>query len=309
MADLPATLSRKQWAEKITERYQDSVRAILDVGRYLIDAKDELPHGEFGLMVDEDLPFSWLTANRFMAIARNPVLSNSSHGKNLPSSWRTLSELARLPDEVLEAALVTGRITPELKRKEIPALIPQEPPRRRPPETSTVQELSELVHAGKKFGAIYMDPPWSYENRATRAAADSHYRTMPLEEIAALPVKELAAESSHLHLWTTNAFLFACQSLFEAWDFEYKGVLVWIKPGFGIGNYWRVAHEFLVLGVRGNSPFLDHSQLSWFLAERLEHSEKPETVREMIEAVSPGPYLELFGRKLVQGWTVWGDEV
>ncbi len=69
-----------------------------------------------------------------------------------------------------------------------------------------------------------------------------------------------------------------------------------------------MAHEFLVLGIRGNSPFLDHSQLSWFLAERLEHSEKPETVREMIEAVSPGPYLELFGRKQVQGWTVWGDE-
>jgi N6-adenosine-specific RNA methylase IME4 len=129
---------------------------------------------------------------------------------------------------------------------------------------------------------------------------------MTLEQIAALPVQELAAPHAHLHLWTTNAFLFECRSLFEAWGFEYKDMLVWVKPGFGVGNYWRVAHEFLLLGVCGNAPFLDHSKRSWFRTERLEHSEKPDTVREMIESVSPGPYLELFGRKRAEGWTVWG---
>jgi N6-adenosine-specific RNA methylase IME4 len=76
-----------------------------------------------------------------------------------------------------------------------------------------------------------------------------------------------------------------------------------------MGNYWRVAHEFLLLGVRGNALFLNHSQRSWFRTERLEHSKKPEIVREMIESVSPGPYFELFGRKRAEGWTVWGDEV
>ena len=162
---------------------------------------------------------------------------------------------------------------------------------------------------GKRFGTIYIDPPWPYENQATRAATDNHYRTMTLDEIAALPVRDLALDDAHIHLWTTNAFLFECKALLEAWDFEYKGVLVWVKPGLGIGNYWRVAHEFLLLGIRGNAPFLDHSQLSWFEAERLAHSEKPDDVREMIEAVSPGPYLELFARKSVDGWIVWGDEI
>ncbi len=279
MATVPA-LSRTQWAKKITERYQDSVRAILDVGRYLIEAKTELEHGEFGVMIAQDLPFSRHTAFRLMAIARNPLLSDVANSQHLPPSWYTLYELSKVPDDALDEAFKMGRITPDIRQKDVITLIPVESPSRKPVETSTVQELSELVRAGKKFGALYVDPPWPYENQTTRAAAAGHYRTLTLEEIAALPVKELATDNSHLHLWTTNAFLFACQSLFEAWGFEYKGVLVWVKPGFGIGNYWRVAHEFLVLGIRGNCPFLDHSQLSWFLAERREHSEKPETVRE-----------------------------
>ena len=126
---------------------------------------------------------------------------------------------------------------------------------------------------------------------------------------ASRPPSPEGAGSAHLHLWTTNAFLFACKSLFNAWAFDHKGVFVWIKPGFEIGNYWRVAHEFLPLGARSNLPFRDQSHLSWLFAERREHSEKPDTVRELIEAVSPGPYLELFGRKRVDGGTVWGDEI
>ena len=127
MPILSSTLSRKQWAEKILARYQESVIAIVDVGRHLIQAKEELEHGDFGELIQTDLPFSWRTANLLMKIARNPVLSNSHHGSNLPASWRTLSELARLPEEVLEEALTTGRITPELKRKEVSRLVVPNP--------------------------------------------------------------------------------------------------------------------------------------------------------------------------------------
>ncbi len=310
MADTILSLSRTQWAEKITARYQDSVAAILDVGRYLIQAKAQLVHGEFGLLVEQDLPFSWRTANRFIVIAENPVLANSTHGSNLPTSWRTLSELAKLPEEILEEALDAGRITPELQRKEVAALIPPPPPSPRLKQSVTVVSLENLVKAGQKFGTIYADPPWPYENQATRAATNNHYPTMSLEEMKALPVKELAAHAAHLHLWTTDAFLFECPALMEAWGFTYAySMLLWIKPQMGIGNRWRHAHELLLLGVRGNCPFLDHSQLSWFAEERGEHSEKPETAREKIELVSVGPYLELFGRKHVSGWTVWGNEM
>ncbi len=66
-------------------------------------------------------------------------------------------------------------------------------------------------------------------------------------------VGELVSHAAHLHLWTTNAFLFESKALLEAWGFEYKSVLVWVKPEIGLGNYWRLAHEFLVLGVRGGA--------------------------------------------------------
>ncbi len=124
MAEITHSLSRKQWAEKITQRYQDSVRAILDVGRYLIQAKAELEHGEFGLMIAEDLPFSRPTAFRFMAIAQNPVLSNDAHGQHLPTSWGTLYELSKVPSAVLEEALTIGQITPDFQRKDVPWRLP-----------------------------------------------------------------------------------------------------------------------------------------------------------------------------------------
>lgn len=176
-------------------------------------------------------------------------------------------------------------------------------------ETCATPDLTRLAESGKTFGTIYADPPWQYGNQGTRAATNNHYPTMTPEEIAALPVGELAAEKAHLHLWTTNAFLFECPKIFEAWGFEYKGVFVWVKPQMGIGNYWRVSHEFMVLGVKGGLTFLSHNHMSWIHEDRTKHSAKPESVRNIIERVSPGPYLELFGRNTYEGWTVWGNEI
>jgi len=86
-----------------------------------------------------------------------------------------------------------------------------------------------------------------------------------------------------------------------------SSVFVWVKPSPGLGNYWRVATEFLLPGVRGNCPFLDQRRMNWIEAEREEHSSKPEVIRELIERVSPPPYLELFARRLTEGWTCWGN--
>jgi N6-adenosine-specific RNA methylase IME4 len=178
-----------------------------------------------------------------------------------------------------------------------------------PSDTDTVDDLYKLIDAGKKFGTILADPPWRYDNQSTRAATNNHYQTMTIDEIAALPVNQLAADDSHLHLWVPNSFLFEARDVMEAWGFAYKSVFVWCKPTIGLGNYWRVATEFLLLGVRGNCPFLDQSQMNWIEADREEHSTKPEVVRELIEKVSPPPRLELFGRRTVPNWCVWGDAI
>ena len=97
----------------------------------------------------------------------------------------------------------------------------------------------------------------------------------------------------------------------RAWGFRYKSCLVWVKPQLGMGNYWRVSHEYLLLGVRGNLPFRDRTCPSWLLARRTVHSRKPFAFRRLIERVSPGPYLELYGREEQpdSGWTVYGNQV
>ena len=84
---------------------------------------------------------------------------------------------------------------------------------------ATVDDLDTLIAQGLKYRAIYADPPWRYGNQGTRAATDNHYPTMTVDEIAALPIAQLAADAAHLHLWTTNAFLFESKRVIEAWGF------------------------------------------------------------------------------------------
>lgn len=167
----------------------------------------------------------------------------------------------------------------------------------------------DLLHSERgPFGCIYADPPWAYTNQGTRASTGKHYETMTVDEICALPIGHLAAPQSHLHLWTTNGFLFECPKIFDAWGFEFKSSFVWVKPHMGIGNYWRNSHELLLFGVRGGLTAQHRGLASWMEAPRTAHSQKPDLIRDRVKQLSPGPYLELFGRGWCPGWTVWGNE-
>lgn len=179
----------------------------------------------------------------------------------------------------------------------------------RPIDPCRTEDLVRAAAAGVRFGTVYADPPWQYENRASRGAAEDHYPTLSADEIASLPVGPLAAEDSHLHLWTTNAFLADAMRVMDAWGFTFKSVFVWAKPQLGMGNYWRVSHEFLLLGTRGRGRFRDRGQPSWRVFGRTRHSAKPAAVRRLVEKVSPGPYLELFARTSARGWVAWGNEI
>ena len=134
---------------------------------------------------------------------------------------------------------------------------------------------------------------------------------MTVEQICNEPVDQIVADSAHLHLWTTNAFLEAAFTVIRAWGFEYKSCLVWAKPTIGMGNYWRVSHEFLLFGIRGRLRFARNDARSWVIAPRTRHSRKPFCFRELVEEVSPGPYLELYGREEQPNtaWTVYGNQV
>lgn len=185
------------------------------------------------------------------------------------------------------------------------------------PDTETVTEwesgvtgdLWALVGSGAKYGTIYADPPWRYDNSAARAAVGDKYPTMSVEEICLLPVGNLAADRAHLHMWVTNAFLFQAWRIFEAWGFVFKSTFVWVKPRMGCGNYWRNSHEILLTGTKGALVGISKSEMSWVSRQRASHSDKPDEVRARIEKLSPGPRLELFGRREIPGWMVFGNQV
>jgi N6-adenosine-specific RNA methylase IME4 len=176
--------------------------------------------------------------------------------------------------------------------------------------TVTTTDLNILIDAGHTYGTIYADPPWRYNNTAARGAAAKHYDTMTVDEICALPVDRLAAPDAHLYLWVMDAFLFdGLSRIVPAWGFEFLGTFVWMKPTMGTGNYFRNAHELLLICARpGAEPPADDMPGS-VLVKRGRHSAKPEQVRRIIETYAPGPYLELFGRAPAVGWTVFGNQI
>jgi N6-adenosine-specific RNA methylase IME4 len=138
------------------------------------------------------------------------------------------------------------------------------------------------------------------------------YLTMPLDQIKAMPIAEIAAESCHLWLWTTNAFLRSGFEVMEAWGFKYLAPIHWIKPT-GCGNYVIHRTQTLLLGYKGKCRF--HGKryfpniIETIAARPRRHSEKPQNSYELIEQVSPEPRLELFARTKRLGWHSWGNEV
>jgi N6-adenosine-specific RNA methylase IME4 len=141
---------------------------------------------------------------------------------------------------------------------------------------------------------------------------------MTLEDIKALPVEGIAAETAHLYLWTPNALLPEALGVMEAWGFSYKSNLIWHKirkdggsDGRGVGFYFRNVTEIILFGVRGkNARTLDagRRQVNMIETRKREHSRKPDEQYELIEACSPGPRLELFARGERKGWKVWGNQ-
>lgn len=257
-----------------------------------------------------------LTGMHYDTLAKaKQVAQRFEHGRRRPQlDFTTHREVAFLPpadaDAILDRAEAEG-----LSTRDVRALVRElksRPPAAIADDACTVADLQTLIKSGKKFGTIYADPPWAYENQATRASTDNHYQTMTIEDIAALPIGDLAADRSHLWLWTTNGFLFECPKLFEAWGFEFKSSYVWVKPQMGIGNYLRNSHELLLLAVRGGltADSAARDVMSWGQFDRAEHSAKPERIRvDVIERISPSPRLELFGRKAVADWVVWGNQI
>jgi N6-adenosine-specific RNA methylase IME4 len=144
----------------------------------------------------------------------------------------------------------------------------------------------------------------------------SHYDCLNFEKLAALPVADVAADNCTLFLWATDPMLDKAFELIRAWGFEYKTVgFYWVKKnakseGFftGLGYWTRANPEQCLLATRGKPRRHGKDVRKLVVEPRREHSRKPDQIRERIERLVAGPYLELFARETKPGWDCWGNQ-
>lgn len=174
----------------------------------------------------------------------------------------------------------------------------------------------------KKFATVLADPPWQFHNRTGKMAPEhkrlARYPTMTLQEIKDLPVEAIIEDTAHLYLWVPNALLAYGLEVMAHWGFTYKTNLIWYKirkdggpDRRGVGFYFRNVTEMILFGVRGaNARTLQQGrrQENIICSQKREHSRKPDEQYAIIEACSPGPYIELFARGHREGWFCWGNQ-
>jgi len=206
-------------------------------------------------------------------------------------------------DSEIKQALRTGKTNINAAMKEV----------KRREKRATVTVEATVTPTGK-YRVIYADPPWHYNHAGLTeyGHADTHYPTMPLADLCAMPVREWAEDDAVLFLWATSPMLENAFEVIRAWGFRYKTSFVWDKVKHNFGHYNSVRHEFLLVCTRGScTPDVKTLHDSVVTVERSkEHSEKPEKFREIINDLYPqGNRIELFARKAAKGWEAYGNEV
>jgi N6-adenosine-specific RNA methylase IME4/ParB-like chromosome segregation protein Spo0J len=225
-------------------------------------------------------------------------------------SLHAAADIATRPKEEQRTIVATGEREILAKAKEIRAERAQE---RRQDRIEKIVEISkgntDLV-SDQKYPVIYADPPWRYEHSETESRAiENQYPTMPLDDICALNVP--ATDDAILFLWTTAPKLEEGMRVMNEWGFTYRSCAIWDKQKMGMGYYFRIQHEILMIGTKGSIPTPEGANRprSVFTFPSGEHSAKPTEVAAMIEAMYPDlPKLEMFCRSPRAGWGVWGNQ-
>lgn len=163
-----------------------------------------------------------------------------------------------------------------------------------------------------QFRVIVADPPWPFDKQSADPSqrATHPYPQMAIDEIKALDVQGRAHDDSVLWLWTTNHHMPEAIEVAEAWGFEHRTILTWVKDRMGMGSLLRGQTEHCLLAVRGKPTFNNDGTCTTVLqATRDQHSEKPDEFYELVERLCPGSKVDFFQRTPRDGWAGYGDEV
>lgn len=183
-----------------------------------------------------------------------------------------------------------------------------------------------------RYGLVLADPPWQFQawagarlsgDRRPCAATRPHYQTMTMDDIAAMPVSDLARDDCVLLIWISWPILEHSLKIIEAWGFVYKTCgFCWVKanakqidlfrediePRMNLGYWTRSNSEVCLLATRGKPKRQDGGVRQAIIEPAREHSRKPDGIHERIERLVAGPYVELFARQKRKGWDVWGNQ-
>lgn len=176
---------------------------------------------------------------------------------------------------------------------------------------ASISEGSKPLPTGQRYPIIYADPATRYVSGFGDRSTENHYPTMTIEELCALPVRELATDAAVLFVWTTIPQLRNTMDIIEAWGFGYVSAWCWDKINHGPGHWAFNQHEELLIASRGGfpAPIPGTQPRSLYQEKKTDHSVKPAWFAEQIERIWPKlPKIELFARTPRPGWAVWGNQ-
>lgn len=168
-----------------------------------------------------------------------------------------------------------------------------------------------------KYNVAVIDPPWPMTKILRKVRPNQterlDYRTQTIPEIAetvATDILPLLDTNAHVFLWTTHKFLPDAFGLLSGWGLTYICILTWHKPGgfqpYGLPQY---NSEFCLLARKGSPRFVSTKAFpTCFEAPRGKHSEKPEEFYALLRRVTDGCRLDVYNRRVIEGFDAWGDE-
>ena len=235
-------------------------------------------------------------------------------------------EIIKLSDDAVETAI--SFLEEESDEQEVKKIIRQLKKEERFDELGKISQGNVELKLEKKYNIIYCDPPWQYRNNSVVGAVENHYPTLSEDELIELgeQVKEIATLDSIIFMWATAPQLDVACRVMQAWGFSYTTSAVWIKNEESAsfrGYYFKMFHELLLIGKRGNFPSPQTENISTSVIRipnetlalrngKRVHSKKPEEFYKLIEDMYPNPNLtkiELFARSKREGWDCWGNQV
>jgi N6-adenosine-specific RNA methylase IME4 len=253
---------------------------------------------------------------------KKPLIDKGFPGTDMQRQYgRTLTRAIKAADipkyvqratEELETASIAGCIAPYLQR--LRDAKERRRQSRRDIDRERLAQLPDSTLGDARFPTIIIDPPWDWGDEGDIdqfGRGRPTYQTLTFEELLELNIEDRSIEDvadvdAHCYLWITNRSLPKGFTLLETWGFRYVTCLTWCKPSIGMGNYFRGSTEHILFGVKGSQPLKVNDVGTWFAWPRgEEHSDKPDAFYEAVESWSPGPFLDVFGRKARDGWRVW----